>query len=403
MFCSKIKTKLGSISVVSQENPCSSTNLGLYVHVPFCASTCDFCAFYQEAPDRDKMTLYLEGMIREMELRPLDRQIDTVFIGGGTPGVLTVKDWEQLGTALHRYWGNVAPREWSIEMAPSTIHPDKLALFKELGVTRISVGVQSFQDETLQALGRRQPVARIEKALTAIQEAGFPSWNLDLMFALPGQPWELWEKDLKTAIQWRPDHISTYCLTLEEDTPLYIRTLRSGKAPTEEEQAELYLRTWDFLGSHGYPQYEVSNFATPGHECLHNIHTWQMQEWLGLGPSAASQYRGRRWQNIPDTTQWHQQLQQGQLAETEISLLSNTDLAMDALIFGLRMNRGVEIDSWKQRFGEENTTPILEAILYQYGNQGLFADSPSHLQLTTQGRLVADAVATAILETVDTE
>lgn len=343
------------------------------------------------------MELYLEGMEREMELRPLNRPIHTVFVGGGTPGVLTVKDWERLGRALQRYWGDSDPVEWSIEMAPSTIHPDKLALFRDLGVTRISVGVQSFQEDTLKALGRRQPLARIYKALEAIREAGFPSWNLDLMFALPGQPWSSWEKDLQTAIEWAPDHISTYCLTLEEDTPLYIRTLQSGKAPTEEEQVELYLRTWDYLGTHGYPQYEVSNFATPGHACLHNRNTWRMQEWIGLGPSAASQYQQRRWQNIPDTTEWHRQLTANRLPEVEVSTLSVQDLAVDTLIFGLRMNEGVEIHSWIQRFGESVTRPLLES-LQAYRGHGLFEESPTHLRLTDQGRLVADSIGSAILE-----
>lgn len=343
------------------------------------------------------MELYLDGILREIELRPPDRKIHTVFIGGGTPGVLTVKDWERLGHALKQYWGESAPVEWSIEMAPSTIHPDKLALFRELGVTRISVGVQSFQEETLKALGRRQPLARIHKALHAIREAGFPSWNLDLMFALPGQPWSSWERDLQTAIEWAPNHISTYCLTLEEDTPLYIRTLKSGKAPTEDEQADLYLRTWHYLAEHGYPQYEVSNFAPPGHTCLHNMNTWRMQEWLGLGPSAASQYQNRRWQNIPDTTEWHRQLSAKTLPETEVSTLSMQDLAVDTLIFGLRMNEGVEIRSWNERFGESVTQPLLDTLQF-YQSHGLFEESPTHLRLTDQGRLVADSIGAAILE-----
>ncbi len=155
------------------------------------------------------MQSYLDGVAREMQLRPLSRPVNTLFIGGGTPGVLSLEDWCRLGALLREYTSIAAIREWTVEMAPSTVHPEKLALLKELGVTRISVGVQSFQQETLESLGRRQPPARINKALQQIRDAGFHSWNMDLMFALPNQTWQDWEQDMRTAIEWAPQHIST--------------------------------------------------------------------------------------------------------------------------------------------------------------------------------------------------
>jgi oxygen-independent coproporphyrinogen-3 oxidase len=345
------------------------------------------------------MQSYLDGIEHEMQLRPLARPAGTIFIGGGTPGVLSIEDWSKLGRLLHDYTDISAIKEWTVEMAPSTVHPEKLALLKEIGVTRISVGVQSFQQTTLESLGRRQPPSRINKALEQIRDAGFHSWNMDLMFALPNQTWEEWERDMRTAMDWAPHHISTYCLTLEEDTPLYLRTLKSGKAPTEEQQEEFYRKTWAFLERNGYAQYEISNFSRPNHHCIHNLHTWDMQEWIGIGPSAASQHQFRRWQNIPDHGEWRRLLDQNKLPEIDSTPLTNLDLAADALVFGLRMNQGVDLSAWSQRFAM--SIDSLNPLLSQYQQYGLLEISNDHIRLTIEGRLVADAVGSEILTLLD--
>ena len=262
--------------------------LGLYVHVPFCATTCDFCAFYQTVPKGDAVTRYLEGIEAEAGLVNWgDRPVATAFWGGGTPGLLKPAELDRLGRTMKLFGGQ--PAEWSVELAPATVTADRLAVLKALGVTRISLGVQSFNEGLLDALGRQHTPAQVYRAYELIRAQGFASVNLDLMFALPGQTEEQWRADLDEAMRLAPDHLSTYCLTFEEDTALWVK-LSQGKVKLDvDKEALFYQRTWDYLAAAGYAQYEVSNFARPGHACRHNLNTWAMYEWVGLGPSAASQ------------------------------------------------------------------------------------------------------------------
>jgi len=245
----------------------------LYLHVPFCASSCDFCSFYQEQPKRGEIDRYLAAIEREMELYPPGR-VETAFWGGGTPGLLPAEDLLRLGKAMTKAAGQ--PGEWSVELAPSSVRADKLAALKEIGVTRVSMGVQSFDDATLDALGRRHSPKQIMEAWELIEAAGFASRNLDLIFAIPGQDEKRWTDDLHRAISLKPDHLSTYCLTFEEDTAMFVK-LSQGKVKIDRElEARLYRRTWETLEKNGYAQYETSNFARAGHACRHNLITWEM-------------------------------------------------------------------------------------------------------------------------------
>ena len=286
--------------------------LGIYVHVPFCASTCDFCAFYQEAPHREDLDRYLEGIARELKLAGPGRAADTVFWGGGTPSALAARDLAQLGRALLDHLG-APPHEWTVEMAPSSVKADKLAALRELGVNRLSLGVQSFSPATLAALGRRHSPAQVYAAVDLIRAAGFDNFNLDLIFAVPGQTQKEWLADLAEAVRVAPAHLSTYCLTFEEDTALWLKLARGQVRPDVEVDAALYEATWDFLDAAGYRQYEISNYARPGRECAHNLDTWAMGEWVGLGPAAASQFRGARYANPADLARWLKGVDAGKL------------------------------------------------------------------------------------------
>ena len=201
--------------------------LGLYVHVPFCATTCDFCAFYQTVPKGAAVARYLEGIEAEAGLvNWADRRVATAFWGGGTPGLLKPAELERLGRTMRLFGGQ--PAEWTVELAPATVTGDRLAVLKALGVTRISLGVQSFNDGLLDALGRQHTPAQVYRAYELIRAQDFASVNLDLMFALPGQTEEQWRADLDEAMRLAPDHLSTYCLTFEEDTALWVK-LSQGK------------------------------------------------------------------------------------------------------------------------------------------------------------------------------
>ncbi|MDR2675375.1 MAG: radical SAM family heme chaperone HemW [Opitutaceae bacterium] len=363
---------------------------GLYVHVPFCATRCDFCAFYEERPDAGAVRRYLAGMEREAALLGGPLAVETVFWGGGTPGVLAAADLRRLG-GITLSCCAAAPREWSVELAPGSVTGARLAVLRELGVTRISLGAQSFQPALLEALGRRHSPAQIRRAYERIRAAGFASVNLDLMFALPGQDEAAWLADLREAVAMRPEHISTYCLTFEEDTALWVKLSQGGVKLDRGREAALYERTWAELAGAGFAQYEISNFARPGHECIHNLNTWRMGGWLGLGPSAASQHAGWRGANPPDLGAWLAGLARGERAAEGRVALTEALLAEDALIFGLRMNAGVDLAALRGRHPGAGWAAA-DAFAARLADEGLAEREGDKLRLTLKGRLVADAI-----------
>ncbi len=371
--------------------------LGLYVHVPFCATTCDFCAFYQTVPKGDAVARYLEGIETEAGLvNWQNRRVATAFWGGGTPGLLKPAEIERLGRTMLLFGGQ--PSEWTVELAPATVTAEKLTMLKQLGVTRVSLGVQSFDAALLDALGRQHSPDQVYRAYDLIRGAGFASVNLDLMFALPGQTEVQWRADLDEAMRLAPDHLSTYCLTFEEDTALWVK-LSQGKVKLDaDKEALFYQRTWDYLAAAGYAQYEVSNFARPGHACRHNLNTWAMNEWVGLGPSAASQHAGLRGANPPDLGQWLDNAAAGKRVTTDVVPLTNDLLASDSVIFGLRMNEGVSLPRLRKRFPTPQWSG-LEDLLPKLLMEGLLiATTEGCIRLTPRGRLLADSVGTEILE-----
>ena len=370
--------------------------LGLYIHVPFCASTCDFCAFYQVAPTATGVSRFLAGVGREAELAGIDRPVETVFWGGGTPGLLSPRALTELGAGVLRYGGQ--PREWSVELAPASVTPARLAALRALGVTRVSLGVQSFQPPLLEALGRRHTARQARQAYAWTRAAGFASVNLDLIFAIPGQELAGWRADLDEAVRLAPDHLSTYCLTFEEDTALFVR-LSAGRVRRDlGTEIAFYTEAWERLEAAGYAQYEVSNFARPGHRCAHNVNTWRMQEWIGLGPSAASQSGGWRSSNVPDLDRWLADLDAGRRSGQDRVELTPRVLAEDSLIFGLRMNDGVDLPALQARFPSAPWDRV-HALAGRLVEEELatFADGGC-LRLTLRGRLVADAVGVQVME-----
>ncbi len=373
--------------------------LGLYVHVPFCASTCDFCAFYQTVPTAGEVGRFLDGIGYEACLVAWHRQVTTVFWGGGTPGLLSPADLGRLAETVRARCGGV-PAEWSVELAPSSVTPQRLAVLREAGVTRISMGAQSFQPTLLEALGRKHTVAHIHRAYERIRAAGFASVNLDLMFALPGQSEAEWIADIREAVRLAPDHISTYCLTFEEDTALWVKLAQGRVKLDTEHEARLYETTWAQLAAAGYTQYEVANFARPGHACRHNLNTWRMHEWIGLGPSAASQQGGWRGANIADHGQWLAHLEHGERVTEDRVALTPALLAEDALIFGLRMNEGIDIAHWRER-SPEAPWGAVEALLDRLAAEGLAVREGAQVRLTNRGRLLADSVGAEVMVAFD--
>ncbi len=327
---------------------------------------------------------------------PWDRPLSTVFWGGGTPGLLSPTDLRRLASVVRSLPGGERPLEWTVELAPASVTQARLVALAESGVTRVSLGVQSFQPALLDALGRMHTVQQVRRAYERIRAAGFRSVNIDLMFALPGQSAEEWDADIDEAIRLAPDHVSTYCLTFEEDTALWVKLSQGRVKLDPEKEASLYERTWERLGAAGYTQYEVSNFARKGHACLHNVNTWRMGEWVGLGPSAASQHDGWRGTNVADLERWTAGVDDGRRATEDRRQLSPALLAEDALVFGLRMNEGVDLARLRARCPDAPWGRV-EDLITRLVDEGLASRTGSWVRLESKGRLLADSVGSEIM------
>ncbi|MCG3149035.1 MAG: Oxygen-independent coproporphyrinogen-III oxidase-like protein YqeR [Verrucomicrobiae bacterium] len=345
----------------------------LYVHVPFCAAKCNYCAFYSEAGSAEQMGAYVDGALAELSRYEL--QPRTIFFGGGTPSLLPATLMRRLLEKIPA--GDV--EEWTIECNPATVSTEKAKLFREFGVNRISMGVQALDDAMLEVLGRVHSEDSAVRSYEKLRAAGFENINLDLMFGLPGQTMAHWQETLRRAIALQPEHLSTYCLILEEDTEFW-RLFQSGRIkPDAEQELAMYEAGIEMLSAAGYRQYEISNFAKPGRECAHNIAYWEGKDYLGIGPSACSTIGDRRWQNSAELTGWK---------PGRAEVISQELRASERAAFGMRMNAGVPGELVRGRWDQE-IAELLSAELVQWRGD--------RLQPTRRGILFADEVAAEFL------
>ncbi len=374
----------------------------LYVHVPFCAAKCDYCAFYSEAGSAAKMGDYVDAVLAELGGVAPQLAPRTIFFGGGTPSLLPAALMRRilegiamilgrgavgdraLPTAFGRARSPRAPLEWTIECNPSTVSSEKAKLFREFGVNRISMGVQALDDELLKKLGRVHSVKAAIASYEKLREAGFDNLNLDLMFGLPGQTMAHWRKTLAEAIALQPEHLSTYCLILEEDTHFWSLLQKGLIKPDEELELAMYETAIETLAAAGYRQYEISNFAKPNRQCAHNIAYWEGKDYLGLGPSACSTVGGRRWQNAPDTDRYIEGVRSQKPVVSYEERITPELRAAERAAFGMRMNAGVPAELVRGRWDKE-IAELLSAELVQWRN--------NRLQPTKRGILFADEIA----------
>jgi oxygen-independent coproporphyrinogen-3 oxidase len=372
----------------------NDNELGLYVHVPFCSTTCDFCAFYQERPSKKGFEEYFLALEKDFHAHLPDRAFSTVFIGGGTPGILSDGQIDQLCALIHAN-GLRDDCEWTVEVAPNEINPQKLEAFLRGGVNRLSLGVQTLDPVFMKELGRKHDVTSALRAYKDVRSAGFENVNIDLLFGAPGQSLENWKDDLKKAVELDPNHISTYCLTFEEDTALYAKLAQGKITLDSDREAAFYEFAWDYLPSAGLNQYEVSNYAKEGYQCRHNLNTWRMHDWIGYGPSASSQYKKVRWKNFANIEQWAKPLLLSSSQEyEEHTKLSANELARDAILFGLRMNDGINLSHIGEQFGI--ATDIFDGV-HQFfellEKEKLSKRKIDTHFLTAEGRIRCDAIA----------
>jgi oxygen-independent coproporphyrinogen-3 oxidase len=357
----------------------------LYVHIPFCPKICPYCSFYKEASDRNKTQRFLEAVLLELDRRLEQREVrpETIFFGGGTPSALSTPQLDFLLSGLRARLDLRDLREWTLEMNPATVSLEKARLLLDLGVNRISMGVQSWDDRLLQVLGRVHQAAQAERSYEILRAAGCANVNLDFMFSVPTQRREEWEATLEKTISLQPEHISAYCLTYEEDTAFFERFRNRDFIPDESLDADLFETTMARLAAAGYGQYEISNYARPGRECRHNLAYWLGHDYLGLGPSAFSTVGARRWQNVADTAAYCDRVHGGAFAESFCEDLDERTRAAETIAFSLRTDRGVArelVTAW-------------EGELEQLAADGFVQGEAGHWRLTAQGKMVADTIA----------
>jgi oxygen-independent coproporphyrinogen-3 oxidase len=370
--------------------------LGLYLHVPFCASICAYCNFNRGLLDEALKARYLAAFEREIRdgAGTVGQEADTIFFGGGTPSLLAPAEIGRLITACRQTWTIAAGAEITLETNPETATPDRLAAFREAGVNRISFGVQSFHDDELGRLGRTHSAARAAAAIQDARRAGFDNLSFDLMFWLPGQTPESWRRTLARAIDLAPDHLSLYLLELYPNAPLKesIVRLREGWQQTsDDEAADMYLDALERLDDAGFEQYEISNVARPGYRSRHNVKYWQGGEWVGFGCGAHSTARGRRWRNVSATLEYCDRIEAGRAVAIDVRDLGSDERVEEALFTGLRMTDGIDARNFAARYGVDPWSRYGEALA-PYVTEGLVWRRDAAFGLTRRGMLVANEI-----------
>jgi len=368
--------------------------VGLYVHVPFCETKCGYCDFYSVAiKDRDPGPL-VASIVRELTDRTHDnrQRIATIFLGGGTPTVLPIVQLEHLLDAVRGCVDQQRIAEYTVEANPATVDDAKAALLAASGVTRVSMGAQSFHPDELAILERLHTPDDIPPSVATLRRNGMTQVNLDLIFGIPGQTLRRWDESLRRAIELEPDHIACYGLTYEPGTRLTAQH-QTGRlrACNEDLEAEMFCHTVDMLELAGYRQYETSNYARPGCECRHNLIYWHNQDYVGVGPSAAGCVNGRRYKNISDIAGYVRRITEQGHAEFESESIRGETLMLEMLMMQLRLVEGLSIDGFLARTATDPLSmfgPVLETM----SAQDLLRVSDSHIALTRQGRLIADRI-----------
>lgn len=371
-------------------------NFGIYAHVPFCSKPCGYCRFYKLRPKPEETAEYVRICAAEAELlarEGVPEKIDTMFWGGGTPSSLSEGDIERLAEALGRFRPSL---EWTVEVSPSSATRGKLETLRRIGATRISLGVQSFDEGVLRSLGRAHTLKETLKAIDAVAEAGFGNFSIDLIFGAKGQTEKQWRADLRRAAQCPVNHISAYCLEFESGTSCCGGISDPMEIEKREREGDFFEIAMDELPALGFKQYEISNYARGGGECLHNLSTWHMAQWAGIGPSAASQFGGYRRRNAPNFEKWKHGIENSAPACEDVVRLDDGEMFSSALIFGLRMNEGVDLSVLRARFPNADCGRYESSIKF-LENLGLLEVSKDRLRLTRAGRLVADSVAVELL------
>ena len=375
--------------------------ISIYIHIPFCVRKCAYCDFTSFPGRGAQMEAYLSAVCHEMRAQAAffrRRRVRTVFLGGGTPTLMTGEQAQRLLDALRACFDLAPDAEITMEGNPGTVTAQSLAAYRAAGVNRLSLGVQSLDDGLLAAIGRIHTAAQAREAVSMARAAGFENLNLDLMLGLPGQSVAQWERTLEEAIALAPEHLSCYSLIVEEGTPLSAQLERGECAPLPDEDALCRMDeiTAQWTAQAGFARYEVSNYAKPGRECRHNIVYWACEPYLGLGCAAHSDMDGRRFYNPSDWAGYLRMAQSGTTARDAEGESTRQERMFERMMMGLRMVRGVDCARFVRDFGAQPEEVWKEALARDV-RVGLMERRGDYLRLTQRGMQVMNSVLVELL------
>ena len=383
------------------------TPISIYLHIPFCRHRCSYCDFNTYTSLGDLQTEYVAALLQEIrqvaamahqvqQLRPAE----TLFFGGGTPSLLAAEQVRSLIDGVEAAFGFVPGREVTLEANPETVAGDYLAAIRQAGVNRLSFGMQSADAAELTLLGRTHGVDTVYEAVNKAQAAGFTNFNLDLIYGLPDQNMAGWERSLSTALEMKPPHLSLYCLTIEEGTPMY-RWLRDGRIaiPDPDQAAEQYEAACRILDQAGYRHYEISNWALPGYECRHNLAYWRDHEFLGFGAGAHGKAFGQRYSLVRQPRVYIRRMSTDlntayplSSAVAESHVLDRLEAMSDRVITQLRLlQEGLDLMAFKEQFGQ-TIDEAFDRLPGQLETWGLLRREDGRLLLTDRGRFISNQV-----------
>lgn len=368
--------------------------ISLYIHIPFCAQKCLYCDFPSFARKDHLRKAYIEALNKEIiSLREKHNnlEINTIFIGGGTPSVLEADELECLLKEVAKL--NMAKDiEYSMECNPGNLTEEKLEVMKKYGVNRISMGLQAKQDNLLKGLGRIHNYKTFKENFLLAKKVGFNNINVDLMFGLPNQRLNEWEETLREIISLEPAHISAYSLIIEEGTAFYnLYENDKLKLPTEEEERKMYHLAKKILDENGFNQYEISNYAKERKECRHNLAYWNMDNWIGVGSAAASYINGKRIKNISSVEEYINSINEKGEAVEEIINNSKNDNIEEFMFMGLRKINGIDENEFKNRFSM-NINDVYGEILNKYIDEGLLIRESGRIFLSEKGIEISNII-----------
>ncbi|MGG7057059.1 radical SAM family heme chaperone HemW [Clostridium nigeriense] len=365
--------------------------LSLYIHIPFCKQKCFYCDFPSYASIDYLRENYVDALCKEIEIKASKYKIKSIFIGGGTPSYLETKEIVKMLKSINKL--NLSEdMEFTMECNPGALEEEKLKAMLDGGVNRISMGLQAVQNSLLKDIGRIHSFKQFEENFNLAREVGFKNINIDLMFGLPNQRLDEWKESLEVVARLNPEHISAYSLIIEEGTAFYKLWERNKLIlPSEEEEREMYSITKNVLKSHGYHQYEISNYAKVGFECYHNKVYWKNDDYLGIGSASTSFIDGKRIKNIENVKAYIDKINSGEDIIEDITINTLEDSMEEFVFMGLRMIEGININEFNKRFGV-NIESIYKGVIDKNINNKLLLLDNYNLRLTEKGIELSNSV-----------